>query len=480
MDKYLLEITLCISKVETSEKNHMNTFVKSFDEIINNIKLKYKDTPIKLICAEEDDFFEKNASKIIEKYGGTVESIQVYKDRYCQGYISVNSKGEAEIEFKGVSSRDIFGNKKWIVEKENKEIEFIKRIDRFNQDVKKYLPKSKNMLEKSMDYLMKKEDRNNIPENVQNLMQHYAAADVLSLHYQQWKMKSMKMIYALGLGSIIMFLVYHLLESKFMLLFYILFFAVAYAVYFFSRKKEMEIKYLDYRALAEGLRVQIFWSLAGLNDDITDYYLYEQKNELIWIENAIRTLNLKIEKCKEKLKNYEHVLKYWIEDQHLYYKGAVIKNEIKLRRNKKIVEFLVTATFLISIFLIYSEYFTNICTLPSNILKIIPEGIREVLFPRFEEILEKNWILLGMEVIAAGAAVFENFIETTALREQVKRYSRMLELFEGGNKHIGEALNQNKYDAADDYIRALGKECLIENGEWILLYRERPIKIPKK
>ena len=34
-------------------------------------------------------------------------------------------------------------------------------------------------------------------------------------------------------------------------------------------------------------------------------------------------------------------------------------------------------------------------------------------------------------------------------------------------------------DAADELLRELGKEALIENGDWVLLHRERPIDIPK-
>lgn len=47
-------------------------------------------------------------------------------------------------------------------------------------------------------------------------------------------------------------------------------------------------KYLDYRALAEGLRVQLFWWLAGIHDSVADHYLRKQRSELDWIRQAIR------------------------------------------------------------------------------------------------------------------------------------------------------------------------------------------------
>ena len=44
----------------------------------------------------------------------------------------------------------------------------------------------------------------------------------------------------------------------------------AYALWLWSRRARYQTKYLDYRALAEGLRVQIFWRLAGISDAAAD------------------------------------------------------------------------------------------------------------------------------------------------------------------------------------------------------------------
>jgi hypothetical protein len=47
-------------------------------------------------------------------------------------------------------------------------------------------------------------------------------------------------------------------------------------------------KYQDYRALAEGMRVQFYWRLAGLKLSVADHYLRKQRSELDWICSAIR------------------------------------------------------------------------------------------------------------------------------------------------------------------------------------------------
>ena len=47
----------------------------------------------------------------------------------------------------------------------------------------------------------------------------------------------------------------------------------------------------DYRALAEGLRVQIYWNLAGLGRSVAANYMQRQRGELDWIRDAISSLN---------------------------------------------------------------------------------------------------------------------------------------------------------------------------------------------
>src|SRR5262249_29620885 len=43
----------------------------------------------------------------------------------------------------------------------------------------------------------------------------------------------------------------------------------------------------DYRALAEGLRVQLFWNILGLTDRVHEKYLTKQQSELEWIRRAL-------------------------------------------------------------------------------------------------------------------------------------------------------------------------------------------------
>ncbi|MBW3543396.1 MAG: hypothetical protein KY476_24350, partial [Planctomycetes bacterium] len=65
--------------------------------------------------------------------------------------------------------------------------------------------------------------------------------------------------------------------------------AAALVLYVWAKWARFEARHRDYRALAEGLRVQFFWWLAGLEESVADHYLRRQQGVLQWVRNALRT-----------------------------------------------------------------------------------------------------------------------------------------------------------------------------------------------
>jgi len=71
---------------------------------------------------------------------------------------------------------------------------------------------------------------------------------------------------------------------------YLISIGAAYTIYTATQRTGVQEKFLDYRALAEGMRVALFWRLAGLNSSPASYYLSKQQSELDWIRYAIKHL----------------------------------------------------------------------------------------------------------------------------------------------------------------------------------------------
>ena len=65
----------------------------------------------------------------------------------------------------------------------------------------------------------------------------------------------------------------------------------AFTVGLVARRKRMQDRFQDYRALAEGLRVQFYWQLAGIHESVYEHYLARQEGSWIGSETRCAPLN---------------------------------------------------------------------------------------------------------------------------------------------------------------------------------------------
>jgi hypothetical protein len=86
--------------------------------------------------------------------------------------------------------------------------------------------------------------------------------------------------------------------------------------------------------------------------------------------------------------------------------------------------------------------------------------------------------LIVVDIFLAAGALWHSCNERMAYQQHAKQYSRMHALFGYASKRISAAMDQGKLKAARDLIHELGKQALAENGDWVLLHRERPVEVP--
>jgi hypothetical protein len=107
------------------------------------------------------------------------------------------------------------------------------------------------------------------------------------------------------------------------------------------RRSGAERERFDLRALAEGLRVQIAWSLAGLPNAVAADYMQRQRGELDWIRRAIQVASIPIEpwprafRClsvQEQSDLMERTRRFWVAEQHRYFRNAASKAAANHRR----------------------------------------------------------------------------------------------------------------------------------------------------
>lgn len=108
--------------------------------------------------------------------------------------------------------------------------------------------------------------------------------------------------------------------------------AVCGLLYFGVRHSQQDAERAhDYRALAEGLRVQFYWNLAGCGRSVSANYMQRQRSELDWIRAAIRSLVFPYDQWRQRFDRLRPadqvtvlhcVRRCWIERQRNYFEGT--------------------------------------------------------------------------------------------------------------------------------------------------------------
>ena len=249
-----------------------------------------------------------------------------------------------------------------------------------------------------------------------------------------------------------------------------------------AERNDYQNKHQDYRALAEGLRVQIFWRMAGLNDSVAEHYLGKQRGELEWIRNALRVWDISASaesisdiatagapaNAPQLHDDLAQVRANWVEDQSKYYAHKARHEHEELEADEQRIQRLLALSVAVTIFLALT------LTLP--ILLPIPALIA---LKHWVEIpLVHGIIMILIIMLAVCAGLLHGYNQQKARSEHAKQFGRMSVLFDTANRRLETLLATGRNEDAQDLIRELGREALLENGDWVLLHRERPLEVP--
>jgi plasmid stabilization system protein ParE len=292
----------------------------------------------------------------------------------------------------------------------------------------------------------------------QQVLDTYGIADAMAIHYRRVAHRTLVAILFLAAGMALAFEAYaHLLMSRFVLALYPAFFVSISGLYFWHRKIGAHGKYLDYRALAEGLRVQLFWRLAGVFQDVASNYLRKQNDELQWIREGLRAVNTV---PSPRAVPHAFLIKHWVREQETYFTRNAHRQNERIEKLERYSNWLYGAGLLTSVIVIaFWDFLEH------------SGGFHHTLI-----------VFMGFSPIVA--ALWMKYAEKTGLQAQCKQYARFATIFNRARKHFEMLESQafeggNRDEHMTHLIRELGKEALIENGDWVLLHRERPIEIPK-
>ena len=346
------------------------------------------------------------------------------------------------------------------------------RTDAFNRDVEFLRAKHETEFQASLSYIEPETGTGCFDPNFKRLLAQFAAADALAVYYQRWRFLSLGWLCFLVVPIAFFLGGYHFAGTEYMhnlgavlqpwsLGFFLGFVGVGWIVHAVARSGAYESRHLDYRALAEGLRVLYFWRLGGLHDDPCAHYLRKHWSEIDWIRLAIRAGDPGPRSGMEQAQADRSVLKHWVIDQREFFHRAERRDTSRSESHRiwasgLVVSALVLAAVMLAIHLVYAFLRTS-----------VPLGLH----------LWLHFAGLGVVVLLASAGAVAAFAEKLAYAQLAKQYGQMYHLFAHAAVKYEESLNRADPREAGAILARLGHDALRENGEWLLLHRERPMEI---
>lgn len=284
----------------------------------------------------------------------------------------------------------------------------------------------------------------------------YAESDLLALKFQRNWENYQKLTFMLAGILLITFIIYEFTMQFYILISYFLLFVMLSILFKFKNITRRHHKFFTgYRALSEGLRIQFNIRLAGIYEDVADFYQRKFNEPMRWVREALRSSNLF---DPQNTPDYGAIKKYYLEGQREYFHKRIQKYN-KMVKNINVVSNIFFAGSVISIIL--AILFTILKY--NNTLSVIVMLI--IIFPFFTG-------LVG------------TYLARHSTRELLKEYKAMAELFEDAirkwdkinrEQHGIKEYNQRE---VSKLVIEVGKEALRENSDWLILHSNISEDIP--
>ena len=384
------------------------------------------------------------AEKLSFTFNTYIERVTGVFDKFYTSYIEIPDDGD-----KDRLARSPF-------------VEIAEKIDGYNKDILAFIEsRGTESAQKSKEYLLSDEADNPLisgDPSLERIIAPYSGVDVLSQFYQKKTNTYINWIYILFFAAVLLYGIIDI--NYYLVLCYIaLIPAIAFLVYR-SKAEKIEDRFLDYRALAEGLRVMVFWRIAGIDEKVSDNYLSKYAGLVSWISRAIKNVevvglandgSLRATHTENKEERVEITNKLWIESQLEYYRKK--RNPLYMRSldlgNLALVSFVLTLLFalMFGIYLLFA-------------------GLgNEGAITRFE-------VLIG--AVAAIGVAAQAYKNKKAYDELERRYTLTQHIYMSASKKL-----KAHSGSPDSILIAVGKEALLENSDWLWMHRNLPIELPK-
>lgn len=318
-----------------------------------------------------------------------------------------------------------------------------------------------------------------LSQDEKNLLHRFVVADALALRYRDLESREVSWFMHVGLiaGGLFAFAA-HLFHSMLLLAAYIVTLAIIYRRHKAVIRQDTKNKYLDFRALAEGLRVQFYWRVADIKDSVADFYLRKQRSEIDWIRHSLRASSILFED-RERKPRYGIALDRWLVGQRNFFERASGMRVIEAKKLHSVRAALIKTAVALSCLLVLCYGVTIALTEKAP----VSSWLQRIAFDSSRNLgSERTW---PFEVLITGIALCFIYLASREWQSKVnadseisKQYASMRDMYVLASERLGKALDEQNLIKARNLVLETGREALNENGDWVLLHRERQIEPP--
>jgi hypothetical protein len=320
------------------------------------------------------------------------------------------------------------------------------------------------------------------------LRYHYAKADNISYNCNQKKYNRLMLLLAV-LGAIIAatFLIYDDASLPHMIFPCAATLIAVIAITVFAGKKGYHKNYIEYRALAEALRIQFYMSMC-LNESIietyvTDLYSWSQKVDMVWVDKLVKSLSVIGAVDENKKFEVDKVKNIWIGCNGEKPTGQLKYHRSKLAVNKHKLEKYELGTNILMRSMVGMYFLIFAIEIVALILRLLNVDFfwEGELAPQFSW---RNFAAIILGAYTVGALLFSSHWGKLSydrkLDDNVKMsmfYASALSRWQEIDIHSKGEAEQRSAAEFKKFVMEIAREEIIENGIWYSYVNENKLEI---
>ena len=224
--------------------------------------------------------------------------------------------------------------------------------------------------------------------------------------------------------------------------------AAAWGITRYAARSSCHRRYLEFRALAECLRVQIFLRYAGSSVQAVDLLTWTQREETAWIARALAALT-----AGPPAQEIHDVSVYWVAKQQQYHQAA----EKRAAHRSNVSDRVVHAALILSVALYCAAV----------VFELLCGGeICPATLPTADAEVWRTVLKIALGLLSAVTLLIAGYYGNLSLPRTRSDHRKMKRFY----AEMGEVLA--RFGQTDAVLCQIAREELIENGNWCSYQRD--------